>query len=206
MKKILCYGDSNTFGFTPGTFERYKKQERWSGILSQLLPNFEIIEEGMNNRLGFFESPDGLEFSGEKYLPYILQSHKNIDIFILALGTNDAQKFYNLDENIAQNGLQNMINTIYNANKNTKIILISPVKIKENILNGYFKIQFDLNSIKKIENIFPIYEQLAKENDCYYFDFNEFAKPSDIDGLHYSPQSHQIIAQNLAKFIRKSFV
>lgn len=32
MKQILCYGDSNTWGFIPGTKERYPWEIRWTGI------------------------------------------------------------------------------------------------------------------------------------------------------------------------------
>lgn len=204
MKKILCYGDSNTFGFIPGTCGRYNRNERWSGILSELLPDYEIIEEGMNNRLGFFESPEGLKQSGSKYLPTVLNNHKDIDIFVLALGTNDAQFFYNLDINIVQNGLKYLVETIYNENKNAKIILIPPVRIKENIVDGMFSCQFDLESIKKIEEIFPIYKNIADIMNCLYFDFNIYVTPSETDGLHYTKESHRIIAQNLAKFIEQS--
>lgn len=205
MKKILCYGDSNTFGFVPGSGKRYKKEERWSGILSELLPEYEIIEEGMNNRMGFLESLDGLPQSGGIYLPLFLQSHKDIDIFILALGTNDSQFLYNLDEKIAEDGLEHLVHSIYNANSKTKIIIIPPVKIEKNILNGFFKIQFDLTSVEKIKKIFPLYKQVADKYDCLYFDFNEYTKPSEIDGLHYTKEEHKIIAQNLAEFIRQYF-
>lgn len=99
MKKILCYGDSNTFGYNPETGGRYDKNTRWSGILSYLLKeNYEIIEEGTNNRTAFFKNPEGLKQSGSEYLSIYLQDHKNIDICILNLGTNDAQIFYPLDK------------------------------------------------------------------------------------------------------------
>ena len=93
MKKILCYGDSNTFGFIPKTCGRYEKSERWSGILSELLPDYQVVEEGMNNRTGFFTNPEGLKQSGGDYLSVYLQNHKDIDICILSLGTNDSQIF-----------------------------------------------------------------------------------------------------------------
>ena len=38
--------------------------------------------------------------------------------------------------------------------------------------------------------------------NCKYFDFNELVKPSQTDGLHYTKESHQIIAQHLAEFIK----
>ena len=34
--KILCYGDSNTWGFIPGTdHQRFSKEERWPGALQR---------------------------------------------------------------------------------------------------------------------------------------------------------------------------
>ena len=32
MKKILCYGDSNTWGLIPGTQNRFPQNVRWTGI------------------------------------------------------------------------------------------------------------------------------------------------------------------------------
>ena len=202
MKKILCYGDSNVYGFVPGTCGRYDKNSRWSGILEQYLEQgYEIIEEGMNNRTGFFTNPEGLKQSGGEYLSIYLQNHKNIDICILALGTNDAQRFYNLTKESASNGLKNLINAIRNTNKKTQIIIIPPVKITSNILKSGFSLMFNQNSIEKIQNIFTVFEQSAKENNCLYFDFNEYVSPSEIDGLHYTKESHEIIAKELAEFI-----
>lgn len=206
MKKILCYGDSNTYGFMPKTFGRYEKDSRWSGILGNILgKNYEVIEEGMNNRTGFFKNPEGLKQSGGQYLEVYLQNHKDFDICVLALGSNDAQIFYDLTKENAIIGLQNLINSIKNVNLDTKIIIIPPVKITENILNSGFSMMFNKQSIEKIQQVFPIFEQVAKENNCYYFDFNEFVSPSENDGLHYNMYSHNLIAQKLAQFILENF-
>ena len=205
MKKILCYGDSNTYGFIPGSGERYDKNTRWSGLLSSYLTNYKIIEEGMNNRNGFFKNPASLKLSGGDYLPVFLQNHKDIDICILALGTNDAQFFYNLNEITTVQGLKRLINSVREVNPKTKIIIVPPVKISENILEHGFAIQFDRNSIEVIKKIFPLYKNLALSNGCLYFDFNEFVTPSELDGLHFSADSHKIIAKNLAEFIFANF-
>jgi lysophospholipase L1-like esterase len=203
MKKILCFGDSNTYGYIPQTCGRYDKNVRWTGILSKLLaPDFEVIEEGMNNRTGFFVNPEGLKYSGGEYLPIYLQNHRDIDVCILALGTNDAQFFYDLNKTNTKNGLLNLIDAIKRTNEKTQIIIVPPVKIKENILNGIFSIQFNKQSIRKMEDVFPIFEQTAQEQNCLFFDFNNFVTPSEYDGLHYSETSHNKIAQELAKFIR----
>ncbi len=204
MKKILCYGDSNTFGFIPKTCGRYDKNTRWSGRLSELLKdNYEVIEEGMNNRTGFFKNPEGLKQSGGEYLSIYLQNHKDIDICILALGTNDAQFFYNLDRKSAELGLMNLINAIREVNSDTKIVIVPPVKITENILHSGFAMMFNSDSIEKIREVFEVFKIVADKENCYYFDFNEIVSPSQEDGIHYSEASHKIIADKLSEYILK---
>ena len=202
MKKILCYGDSNTFGFNPKNGGRYDKTTRWSGILSDLLKEkYEVIEEGMNNRTGFFKNPEGLKQSGGEYLSIYLQNHKDIDICLLSLGTNDALIFYPLDKTSTEKGLQNLTSEIIKTNFKTKVVIIPPVKITKDLLHSGFAVIFNKDSIKKIQNTFPAFEEFAKANNYYYFDFNKFTSPSQIDGIHYTKESHKIIAAKLAEFI-----
>ena len=57
MKRILCYGDSNTWGFVPGTGTRFSKDERWTGIAQKELgAEYEIIEDGINGRRTVWDS------------------------------------------------------------------------------------------------------------------------------------------------------
>ena len=37
MKTILCYGDSNTYGYDPKTGLRYPRTIRWPGHLQEIL-------------------------------------------------------------------------------------------------------------------------------------------------------------------------
>ena len=52
MKKILCYGDSNTYGFIPETGARYSEHERWSGILKELLSFIVLLSNLCNLVIG----------------------------------------------------------------------------------------------------------------------------------------------------------
>ena len=50
-KRILIYGDSNTYGFDPDTFGRFDENTRWTKVCQKLLGDeYEIIEEGMCGR------------------------------------------------------------------------------------------------------------------------------------------------------------
>ncbi|MDD5075732.1 MAG: hypothetical protein PHS18_01455 [Sphaerochaetaceae bacterium] len=49
-KTILCYGDSNTWGFNPYDIQnRYQYEQRWTSILAKGLgPGYQVIPEGLN--------------------------------------------------------------------------------------------------------------------------------------------------------------
>ena len=54
MKNILCYGDSNTFGFNTKDGSRYDENTRWTAVLQKNLgAEYNVINEGMPNRTGF---------------------------------------------------------------------------------------------------------------------------------------------------------
>ena len=204
MKTILCYGDSNTFGFNPKDASRYDKDTRWTGILqSNLGEEYKVINEGANNRTGFTDNPQGDFFSAQKHYPELISKAETIDIIILAIGTNDLQFLYETNSDTFKQGLEKLI-TVSKA-KTNNIIIIPPVKLGDNILKGFFKIQFDQTSITKSQTIGEIYKKLAQIHNCEIFDINEFTLPAEIDGLHYSPKSHKMIADNLAKFILSKF-
>lgn len=199
---IICYGDSNTYGFNPETLGRYKKKQRWTGILSDLLGNnFNVIEEGCNNRTGFYNNKEGYILSGALYIKECLKTNPTADIFIFALGTNDLQKFYNFNEQIIKNGLENYLKTIKDKNPNTKIIIISPIQLKKDIINGSFRFLFSENSIINSSKIRRIYKDFAAENNIELFVLDNIVSPSKTDGLHYSEKAHEIIAKNLSELI-----
>lgn len=198
MKKILCFGDSNTYGFIPQNGKRYPENIRWSGILkSKLNPDYQTIEAGCNNRTGFFDNPAGKEFTGYKILPEYLKKY-NPDIVITAIGINDLQFQYNASIEDIKNGLDKLLNLI----NDKEIILLSPSIIKYNILNSFFAQMFDETSIQKSFNLAEIYQKAAEKYNAKYINLNEIVTPSDIDGLHYEPQAHSKIADKIIKVLK----
>ena len=79
------------------------------------------------------------------------------------------------------------------------IILFLPIILDKRILNGHFKIMFDQSSIDKSRHLGEIYKIIAEKTKCKIFDINKFAQTSDIDGLHYTVETHKIIAEALIK-------
>ena len=78
--RILCIGDSNTWGYNPVNGHRFEK--RWTKVLSELMPDNEIIEEGVNGRTVTSIDSVFKEKCGIKGLKMILMSHKPVDYVI----------------------------------------------------------------------------------------------------------------------------
>lgn len=196
MKKILCFGDSNTFGYNPHNGKRYDENSRWTGILKNLYKDkYKIIKAGCNNRTAFSNNPDGIQFTGYKVLPEYLKEF--YDIIIFAIGINDLQKFYNPTLEEFETGIENLIKKIRESLPKSDIIILSPSHITENILSSYFRFMFNETSIEKSKQITPIYEKIANKYNCKFLDLNKIVTPSEIDGLHYEIEEHKKIAQNI---------
>ena len=198
MKNILCYGDSNTFGYNPKDNSRYDDNNRWTAILQKNLGiEYNVINEGMPNRTGFVDNSDGILYSAQKHFPEKLLKFDSIHTLILAIGTNDLMFKYNVTFNIIEKGLNNLIKIA--KKKTNNIIIIPPTIMNENVLNGYFSSMFDKTSIEKSKKVGKVFKQISIQNNCIYFDINEFAIPSEIDGLHYDEKAHKLIADKLTK-------
>ena len=90
MTAILCYGDSNTWGYEASTEERLGRWERWPGVLQRELgDDTHVIEEGQNGRTTVFDVPFETDRNGLTYLPVALQTHHPLDVVVIDLGTND---------------------------------------------------------------------------------------------------------------------
>lgn len=202
MKNILCYGDSNTYGYNPETGTRFDADTRWTGVLAKLLgSSFSVIEAGMNNRTGFFDNPDGIDQSGTKHLPECLKACDKIDICVLGLGANDLQFIFDINEEIVEEGLKKLINYIRSHNNDAEIILVSPPVLSDNLLDGYFACQFDEKSIENSKKIKPVYKKVAENKNCKLIEIDTFVTPSEADGLHFSAESHKIIGKVIAEKI-----
>ena len=97
-KVILCYGDSNTWGYNPATTKRFPREVRWTGRLQALLgKEYVVIEEGLNSRTVVWDDPVNGYRSGLSYLIPCLSSQRPVDLVIVMLGTNDTQERFQLN-------------------------------------------------------------------------------------------------------------
>lgn len=109
-KRIVCYGDSNTWGYDAVTDGRFPEEVRWTGKLQELLgEEYCIIEEGLCGRTTVFEDPLNEGLNGLTYLYPCLMSHGPLDLLVIMLGTNDSkERFSATPKNIAD-GMKRLV-------------------------------------------------------------------------------------------------
>ncbi len=110
-KRIVCFGDSNTWGYDPVNHTRYDESTRWTMVLQSLLgEEYQLIEEGQNGRT--IANPDPWEWGTKCGLDYALpmiETHNPFDLLIIMLGSNDLKKKFSLPAPDIAGSLQNML-------------------------------------------------------------------------------------------------
>lgn len=197
--RILCIGDSNTWGYNPANGLRF--QNRWTRRIANLMPENEIIEEGLNGRTLLGLDSLKSERWGLRDLKMILMTHKPVDVVIIMLGTNDLKREFNCCAELLGKGIREYIKVILNPFqwekfKVPKILVISPILLGETLIahRSVFG-EFDENSMLQSKYMAQMMEAVCQEYGVDFLDAAQYAQASDIDGLHLDEKNHQKLAK-----------
>ena len=213
-KTILCYGDSNTFGFDPSNCLRYPEDIRWPGVLREILGDgYRIIEEGCNGRTVAYAPLEESWKDGRPYLKACLNSHKPLDAIVLMLGSNDLKKEFNATPESIAGGIGEMLHTMADFLEEKQgsvpyILVVSPPEIKEGVFSAAFGPEFDMDGVIKSRALGAAIEMAAfeyaqsTENPCGFLDAARIVQPSAEDSLHLSPEGHRTLANAIAQTLK----
>ena len=212
MKTILCYGDSNTWGYSPDGSGRYPKHIRWTGVLqNELGENYEVISEGLNGRSTVWDDPvkavNGEYRNGKKYLIPCLHTHKPIDLVILFLGSNDLKPRYNVTSMEIAQSVEMLVNIVKKSETGPNmtspeilVIIPPPILISEEVKHVDYLLPEYEKALEKSKQFPKAFTSVLK-GKCHLFDSSKYIKTSEIDGMHLDPESHAILGKELAKYI-----
>lgn len=206
-KKILCYGDSNTWGANPKTRTRYPADKRWTGIAQQVLGNgYYIIEEGLNGRTTIYTDLENPQKNGEMYLEVCLHTHKPLDLVILMLGTNDVKTRYSVRDEDMGKGIDLLTNKTQHfldaddVIQPPKVLIIAPPVIKEKAISDDPRM---IDAPRKSKLFAATYQKVAKKYNCSFLDSSLFIESSDVDGYHLDEDAHEKLGKAIAEKIKK---
>ena len=224
-KRILCFGDSNTFGWIgslEGPTHRFPADVRWTGRLATLLgPDYEIIEEGLGGRTlrdhftvgsGVFVPGAGL--CGKDYLPACLLSHLPLDAVVIMLGSNDMKSALNRSEHDIAEGMAELADIVLTFPwqelldyPRPRLLIVSPPLIGERkmALTG----ERYVDAPRKSRALAALYKDVAERRNAFFLDAascltdEPAGEAHGPDGMHLTERDHEKLALGIAEKLKE---
>lgn len=209
-KRVLCFGDSNTWGYIPGSGQRLEETERWTGVCQQFLgEDYIILEDGANGRSTNVDDPDAPCTNGKTALCFSLYAQRPLDLVVLMLGTNDLKTG---GAEAAAHGTEELLTILERADEllgdkqpvfreGAKVLLVAPLPLHPAIKEK-FPESTVADKAEESERIAELYRKLAKERDAWFLNAGQYAQRSAIDCVHMEVQSHKSLGTAIAEKIR----
>jgi lysophospholipase L1-like esterase len=209
MKTVLCYGDSNTWGYNPLSQDRYPLEARWvSELARELGPDYLVIPEGLNGRTTVWPDPvEGEYKSGKTYLIPCLESHSPVDLVVLMLGTNDLKHRFGLSASDIAYGAATLVDMIQRCDFGPdgtapEVLLVAPPPtfVDRTIFQDMFA-----GADEKSRSLGASYSLMAEEYGCAFLDAGEVVETSRRDGIHLDPDALPVLGSAVAAAVREVF-
>ena len=179
MMKILCIGDSNTYGYDPRSYfgSRYPEEVRWTDNLN----NCEVINCGLNGRT---VPREHARFVGQ------IRLH-DPDLIVVMLGTNDLLSGLTAEE--ITDRMDGFLDSISDTGK--PVMLIAPPVLQ------YGEWVLDDDIIDESQDLGEMYRALADRKGCRFADAGKWDIDMTFDGVHFSEEGHAAFAEKLNELL-----
>lgn len=202
--KVLCYGDSNTWGQKPDKTGRYAADVRWTGRLQRLLgDDYYIVEEGLGSRTTDLDYDRKPGRNGKTYLVPCLASHTPLDVVVLMLGTNDLKMEYSRSADDIAHALGGLVADVREYAKDKhgnppQVILVSPILIDDTAprFAEFYTGYYDARAMQESHKLADAISDLAQQLGCEFVDAASVSAPGE-DGIHFSEDSEEPLAQSI---------
>lgn len=191
MRKLVLFGDSNTYGYDPRDFfgGRYNEEYRWASIVSKALKDqFLVLEEGQNGRV--------LPSIQSRFFQELVFGIESGDVLIMMLGTNDIllSSKPNVDATLKK---LDAILSYVKENCKGEFFLIAPPYISDMYpdLKPYHECCIKLNQG---------YMELANKYHIKAVDAALWEIPMAADGVHFSMEGHVRFSEHILEIINFS--
>ena len=206
-KHIVCFGDSNTYGYcadpadSADGLQRFNEEERWTCRLQSAVGNrFLVIEEGLPGRTTVFPDPLHEAMDGLSAAYPILMTHCPVDLLIILLGTNDTKERFGVSAAGIAAGMERLLLKCRSVDcwngKAPNILVVCPPPIgpefhDEVMGNG---------CPEKSAALAPYLADTARRCGANFFDAAE-CEFNSVDHMHFSRKGHAQLAEKLAGLV-----
>lgn len=208
---VLCFGDSNTWGFVPSLaqgdtrFRRYDATTRWPRVLETVLgPGVRVVEHGICGLVGAMKSgaarfEDGQSRAAIDHVQGLVSANWPVDDLVVMLGTNDlawpelAQPAP-IAEGIVTTIRQGLASHDWLGGPAPAVTLVSPIPLGPAVR----ALGVAEDGITRSRALAPALSAQATAAGWRFLDAAEAGDLDTADGIHWSPAHHQRFARLLA--------
>ena len=183
---ILCFGDSNTYGYDPRSCSggRYSPEHRWVDLLAEKT-GWKVCCLGENGRT-VPTHPTQIE-----QVQRILAAHAAADLFAVMLGTNDLLQGAAADQIAMQ--MDDFLQSILPHCRRALLIAPPPMTYGDWVTTPWLLTESAL--------LADAYRQLARRLGIDFADAVQWNVELAYDGVHFSEAGHSAFAQCLQEFL-----
>ena len=207
-RRVLCYGDSNTYGYDPARDGRYGETERYPRVLQALLGSeWAVIEEGLPGRTAVFDDPITEAMNGLKTINPVLMSHAPLDTVTIMLGTNDSKARFGCNSYLIALGITRLVKKAlrtdcWRDNAHPDVLVIVPPSITPEYDKLKFRDEMGPGCHERCAGIAAQLEPMLQGiPGVRFLDANRLpgAGCSPLDGMHLTVEAHKAVAEALQK-------
>ena len=177
QKQVICFGDSNTWGYDPRSFFGDRYELPWPELMAAKT-GWNVVNEGEN---------------GRRIPGCPMAFLQETDFLIIMLGANDL-----LEGMVPEAAAARMKTFLMGFSvPREKLVLIGPPHLKL----GEWVTSCDLveDSITLNRN----YKELCERLGIFFADAGEWEVPLMFDGVHFTEKGHEIFAENLTAILER---
>lgn len=167
--KVVCYGDSNTWGYDPADRCGDHYERRWTDLLAEKT-GWTVINQGVNGR----EVPNEPCDMGA-----------DTDLFLVMLGTNDL-----LQLDTPEAAAERMEVFLSGADAQKTVLVAPPAMVWGEWVQEQELIDDSIRMAK-------LYEALAGRLGLRFVDAGQWNVPLCFDGVHFTEAGQEVFAQGL---------
>lgn len=208
-RNVVCFGDSNTYGYLAETGLRLPYEKRWTGVASRCLGSrFHICEEGMCGRTAAFDDPDSEDMNGLAHISSAILTHDPVDILVIMLGSNDVKEAIGATAEQISQGIFQLIDRakkvpMWAAKSPLRILLIAPPPFQPDYRNGPYGEWMGEGCLEKTLILPKLLQKVAETTGCEFLDAGKWIHCSAADGIHFDEAAHEKLGRIVADKIRK---
>ncbi|MDO4393077.1 MAG: SGNH/GDSL hydrolase family protein [Bacillota bacterium] len=179
--KIICYGDSNTYGYDPRSFIGDKYDKSWPEIIAEKTGN-KVRSMGMPGRQ--------IPFRARPLEAMHAQIGEHVDILMIMLGSNDIEASLNV--HLVEARMSTMIKEVLRWDIADRIILIGPPPLK--VTSRHLEASKEMNEA---------FGKLAGKQGIEYVDSFDWPLELCFDRTHLTEDDQEIFADEIIKRVLK---